>query len=194
MTNYSKMALDFYTNPSKSIQQQADEAQLPLNDYFDLYPEAGWGFEEISFNETRDKYAEIAAIDEASGEDAESLSDKFVAAFATFIINRAVKENKKFLTALSKNFPNVSAFDYVVRLLDGCEHCQINLHVKNGDCFYFKCVHSDLADGFEISPNSEASYINNLSDIYELSIDKKPHALGKDLLKFFAEILSATQE
>jgi hypothetical protein len=177
------------TSPAQLIQQQADEAKLPLNEYFDLYPEAGWEFEKITFDEARDEYAQIVATEEAGSEDAPIISDKFVAAFATFIINRAVKEKQKFLTAIGKFAPNASLVSYELPILDGCQDYQINLYVKNSD-YIFKCLHHTFEYGFENSPTLESWYIDNLAAIHELAIDKKPHTLEKELLAFFAEILS----
>ena len=191
MTDFSKMVLDAHTNPAQRIQQEADNANLPLNDYMDLHPEAGWEFDQITFDETRDQYAQIVAYDEAGEDDEPKISDKFVAAFATFILNCAAKESEKFLAVIRKHAPNVEVSSYKIPI---SQDYPIVLSVENSSDFEIHCTHDQLDCGFENSPRLEGWYFQHLAATYELSIDKKPHELGKDLLKFFSDILSSTQE
>lgn len=190
MTNFSKMIIDAYTNPAQLIQQQADEAKLPLNDYLDLYPEAGWEFEKITFDEARDEYAQIVATEEAGSEEAPMASDKFIATFAKFIINLAAQKNAEFLAVVRKHAPNVTVYDYTVPL---SQDYPITLCVKNGNIFYLQCTHEELNDGFEGSPYLEAWYVQHFADCCNSSTTQNNPTLSKDILDYFAEILSRIQ-
>lgn len=145
-------------SPAQALQNEADQANTDLAIYLDLYPEAGFEFAEMPFEEICATYQRLQDADEQAADAADSLADKFETDFAEDLRVYFTSKIKELKEHTKENFPLVNLTSYDI--LHSNKSQNITFCVMNG-AFLIKCENKKLEYGLE---NSHLVSLENLHD------------------------------